>query len=55
MNKSRTHIIVVVFLWMGTGDNSDYAGGFKPGPPNQSKHTRDTYLKQLFLKRDRRK
>ncbi len=24
---------------MGKGDNFDCAGGFKPGPPNQSKHT----------------
>ena len=30
------------------GDNSDCAGGFKLGPPNQSKHTWDTDLKQLL-------
>ena len=40
---------------MGKGDNSDCAGGFKPGPPNQSKHTWDTYLKQLSLQHDRTK
>jgi hypothetical protein len=34
---------------MGKGDDSDCAGGFKPGPPNQSKHTWDTDLKQLSL------
>jgi hypothetical protein len=38
---------------MGEGDNSDCAGGFKLGPPSQSKHTWDTYLKQLSLQRDR--
>jgi hypothetical protein len=40
---------------MEKGDNSDFAGGFKPGPPNQSKHTWDTDLKQLSLQRDRTK
>jgi len=40
---------------LGKGDNSDCAGGFKPGPPNQSKHTWDTDLKQLSLQRDRTK
>jgi hypothetical protein len=40
---------------MGKGDNSDCAGGFKPGPPNQSKHTWDAELKQLSLQRDRTK
>ena len=40
---------------MGKGDNSDCAGGFEPGPPNQSKHTWETYLKQLSLQRDRTK
>ncbi len=38
---------------MGKGDNSDCAGGFKPGPPNKSKQTWDTDLKQLSLQRDR--
>ena len=38
---------------MGKGDNSDCAGGFKPGPPNQSKHTWNADLKQLSLQRDR--
>jgi hypothetical protein len=36
---------------MGKGANSDCAGGFKPCPPNQSKHTWDTDLKQLSLQR----
>jgi hypothetical protein len=40
---------------MGKGDDSDCAGGFKPGPPNQSKHTRDKKLKQLYLQLDRTK
>jgi hypothetical protein len=40
---------------MGKGDNSDCAGGFKPGPPHQSKHTWDIDLKQLYLKRDNTK
>ena len=40
---------------MGKGDNSDCAGGLKLGPPNQSKHTWDTDLKQLSLQRDRTK
>jgi hypothetical protein len=40
---------------MGKGDNSDCAGGFKLGPPNQSKHTWDTDFKQLSLQRDRTK
>ena len=38
---------------MGKGDNSDCAGGCKPGSPNQSKNTWDTDLKQLSLQRDR--
>jgi hypothetical protein len=40
---------------MGKGNNSDCAGRFKLGPPNQSKHTWDTDLKQLSLQRDRTK
>ena len=40
---------------MGKGDNSDCAGGFKPGPPNQTKHTWNADLKQLSLQRDRTK
>ena len=41
---------------IGKDDNFDYAGGFKPDDtPNQSKHTWDTDLKQLFLQRDRTK
>ena len=40
---------------MEKGDNFDCAGGFKSGPPNQSKHTWDTDLKQLSLQRDRAK
>jgi hypothetical protein len=40
---------------MAKGDNSDCAGGFKPGPPYQSKHTWDTDFKQLSLQRDRTK
>jgi hypothetical protein len=40
---------------MGKGDNSDCAGGFKPGPPNQTKHMWDIHLKQLSLQRDRTK
>ena len=40
---------------MGKGDNFDRAGGSKPGPPNKSKHTWDTDLKQLSLQRDRTK
>jgi len=58
MNMVCIHIRVVVFLIhvrMGKGDNSDCAGGFRPGPPNQSKHTWDTNLKQLFLQRGRPK
>jgi hypothetical protein len=38
---------------MGKGDDSDCAGGFKPGPPNQTKYEWDTDLKQLSLHRDR--
>jgi hypothetical protein len=39
---------------MGKDDNSDCTGGFKHGPPNQSKHTWDTDLKQLsFIQRYR--
>jgi len=57
MNMLCAHIRVVVFLafvWgKGKGDNSDRACGFKPGPPNQSKHTWDTNLKHLSLQRDR--
>ena len=34
---------------MRKGDTSVCAGGFKPGPPNQSKHTWDTDFKQLSL------
>jgi hypothetical protein len=40
---------------MGNGDNSDCAGGFKPCPPNQSKHTWDTDFNPLSLQRDRTK
>ena len=40
---------------MGKGDNSDFAGGFQQCPPNQSKHTWDTDLKQLSFQRDRTK
>jgi len=40
---------------MGKGNNSDCAGGFNPGPPNQSQHMWDTDLKQLSLQRDRTK
>jgi hypothetical protein len=40
---------------MGKGDNSDYAGGFKPGPPNQPNHVWDADVKQLSLQRDRKK
>jgi hypothetical protein len=37
----------------GKDDNFDYADGSKPGPPNQSKHTWSTNLKQLVLQRYR--
>jgi hypothetical protein len=40
---------------MGKGDNFDCAGGFKLGPPNQSKHTWNADLKQFSLQRDRTK
>jgi hypothetical protein len=40
---------------MGKDDNSNCAGGFKPGPPYQSKHTWDTDLKQRSLQLDRTK
>jgi hypothetical protein len=40
---------------MGKGDYSECAGGFKHGPPNQSKHTWDTDLKQLSIQHDRTK
>ena len=40
---------------MGKGDNSDCAGGFKPGLPNQPKHLWDTNFKHLSLQRDRTK
>ena len=39
---------------MGKGDNSDFASGFKPCPPNQLKHILDIDLKQLSLQRDRK-
>ena len=34
---------------MEKGDNSDCAGGFKPGPPYQSKHKWNTDFKQLYF------
>jgi len=40
---------------IGKGDSSDCAGRFKHGPPNQSKHTWDTDLKQISLQRDHTK
>ncbi len=45
----------IPYVRMGKGNNSDGAGGFKPGPPNQSKQTWDTNLKQLSLQHDRTK
>jgi hypothetical protein len=43
---------------MRKGDNSDCAGGFKPGPRNQPKgpkHIWDAHLKHFYLQRVRTK
>jgi len=45
----------IPYVRMGKGDTNDCAGGFKPGPPYQSKHTWDTYLKHFSLQRDQTK
>ena len=45
-----THILVVAYLTFVWRTLIILTGGFKSGPPNQSKHTSDTNLKHFFCR-----